>query len=403
MPGESLNLTEDLNIQWDDIRSREAQLDTLIDDTKYSRNKSRLQTRFEAFLVACSPPQTLYTCSPQHVRDFLIWKDTSGQTKVHRKECDSKDKGNTACDCPHVQAAGTVDSVLGQLRAIFRDHGMGTEWYPVLRNGNPAAAPLLKKHLKAVRKEQSLAMVAPKQATPLLFDKLIRMTRFLSYKLLSKDLSNEDRYLLLRDRAYFIILCHLGDRAGDIGLLQTEQFKRNAHGLHITIYRGKTLQDGKPRQVFLRLAADSEICPVQAFGVYTDQCAMAGLVLQHGHVFRPRDNKSMKIVDKPVTSTAMPARLKVHLQDIGMWDGETSHSARVGCSLTLLLLGVEERDIMAHIGWKSESMLHHYTRVAQGLRQVRAADTLASASCPGTDTTTPAVVQVAKDLRAQFH
>jgi hypothetical protein len=51
-----------------------------------------------------------------------------------------------------------------QLKTIFEDLGLGEVWDRNLSGGNPACAPVLNKYLKAVKKEQSLAHVAPKQA-----------------------------------------------------------------------------------------------------------------------------------------------------------------------------------------------------------------------------------------------
>jgi hypothetical protein len=48
-----------------------------------------------------------------------------------------KDKSN--CDSPLRRSAGSVDSLIGQVRAIFRDYGRGSEWNDTLGLGNPAA------------------------------------------------------------------------------------------------------------------------------------------------------------------------------------------------------------------------------------------------------------------------
>jgi hypothetical protein len=60
-----------------------------------------------------------------------------------------KDKSN--CDSPLRRSAGSVDSLIGQVRAIFRDYGRGSEWNDTLGLGNPAAVPIVKRYLAAIR------------------------------------------------------------------------------------------------------------------------------------------------------------------------------------------------------------------------------------------------------------
>ncbi|KAK3729865.1 hypothetical protein QZH41_005452 [Actinostola sp. cb2023] len=49
---------------------------------------------------------------------FLISRDSSGKTVVHKPSC-----SNSGCACPRRLAAGTVDSYLGKIRAIFNSMG----------------------------------------------------------------------------------------------------------------------------------------------------------------------------------------------------------------------------------------------------------------------------------------
>ena len=68
-----------------------------------------------------------------------------------------------SCKCPIRTSSGTVDSTIGQLRAIFREAGRGTDWVESIGVGNPAASTQLKKHLKSVQLEQADAQVEKKK------------------------------------------------------------------------------------------------------------------------------------------------------------------------------------------------------------------------------------------------
>lgn len=67
-------------------------------------------------------------------------KDASGKTQIHKNNMKMKgEKEKWQCACPCRLSAGSVDSVIGKLRALFRDHGRGSDWNEVLGLDNPAA------------------------------------------------------------------------------------------------------------------------------------------------------------------------------------------------------------------------------------------------------------------------
>lgn len=392
-----------LEINWQAINSRIGRLDALEGNTKYARQKSRLQVQFEDFLGSLTPLRTLASCTPDDLRYFLVWKDDQGRTKVHTMDCQYRGcKAKCRCECPAYMAAGTLDSLIGKLRAILRDAGRGSDWDLALGCGNPAAAPSIKTHLKAVRREQAEALVTPRQAEPLMFDKVIKMSRFLSYKLKARLLDDNARYLLLRDRAYFTLICQLGDRAGDLGLVQAAQVSVSDDRVVVEETQGKCLSGRKKpckRTVLYRMQ-DTLICPVANMTSYKEGAMACGVDLSNGYFFRVLDKKTkpQQVVNQPVTSGTMSGRLKTHLSEIGIWQNETSHSARVGCSVTLALLGVREEDIRAHVGWDTKGMVEHYTRGATATRQRRVASTLAEAATSGPSSSSK-LVDVAKEFR----
>ena len=70
------------------------------------------------------------SCTAQDIVKFLITKDTSGKTVVHSFSCSKMD-----FSCPKRLAAGSFDSTLGRLRALFNklEH---------TNDSNPVAHPL---------------------------------------------------------------------------------------------------------------------------------------------------------------------------------------------------------------------------------------------------------------------
>lgn len=76
----------------------------------------------------------------------------------------------------------------------------------------------------------------------------------------------------------------------------------------------------------------------------------------------------------------MTERLEIHLSAINLYQGETSHSSRQGCAITLRMLGVNDQAINQHVGWSSKGMIDHYAHVGKLMGPERSAQTLSSAA-----------------------
>ena len=148
------------------------------------------------------------SCTASDIVKFLISKDKSGRTVVQSSLC-----SRASCTCPKRLAAGTVDSPMGRLRAIFNSLGR-------LNDSNPVAHPLVKDYLKFVRQEQASLAVTPNQVVPLFFDKFWRLMAFFRGQCFSQpSLSCADKYILVRDATFFVVDFFTADRASDLGRL----------------------------------------------------------------------------------------------------------------------------------------------------------------------------------------
>ena len=54
-------------------------------------------------------------------------------------------------------------------------------------------------------------------------------------------------------------------------------------------------------------------------------------------------------------------RLVQHLKTLGIHNGESMHSFRSGCSITLSLLGVTSEEVARHVGWRSLDTAEYYS------------------------------------------
>ena len=366
----------------ENIDKRIHNLDNLLDSATYSKQKCFLKAELQNFLYTLDPLTNLSNATPENIRKFLIFKEKGGKTQIHEVDCPFRGQhGLKQCQCPSTLAVKSVDSLLGKIRAIFRDSGRSGDWNPMLLTGNPATSHILKRHLKAVGLEQKNAGISAKQATPLLFDKLGKLCRYLSYKV-TVEKEETSKFLFARDLSYFSLLSHSGNRAGDLGLLTTNMIFElpDMNGLFISQTAGKVNTIDNPNNFTILPSEDGDICPVKHLKNYFRVASASNIDLNEGYIFRTRDKKSQDIIDQPVSSSCMSDRLKTHLTAINLYDGETSHSSRRGCAITLRMLGVSDPDINKHIGWNSMGMINHYANVGKLISHTGPASVLSKAA-----------------------
>lgn len=364
------------------IDNRISTLNSILDSASYSKQKCNLRSEIGKFFFLLDDRKNLSNATPEDIRKFLIYKEKGGKTQLHSGNCRFLEKhGLQACNCPRTLAYKSVDSLLGKIRALFRDEGRSGEWNQMLLTGNPAASHLLKRHVQAVSQEQASASISPKQAPPLMFDKLGKLCRHLSYRV-SVEKDSTTRYLYARDLAYFSLLCHSGSRGGDLGLLTANKMFElpDSEGFMVSQTVGKVATIDNPRNFIVLPSKDNDICPIKNFKVYVGVSKDQGVMLKDGYVFRTKDKLSKEITNQPVSSSGMTERLKLHLKALRLYEGETSHSSRRGCAITLRMLGVDDDGINKHIGWGSGKMVDHYASVGKLCSPKAAATVLSNAA-----------------------
>ena len=69
--------------------------------------------------------------------------------------------------------------MIGKLRDIFTNAGLGGEWDDRLGIGNPVSHPSIKQYLKSVKEEQAKARSRPKKAISIFLDKLEKIAVYI--------------------------------------------------------------------------------------------------------------------------------------------------------------------------------------------------------------------------------
>jgi len=157
----------------------------------YQRQKSALELQLLDFLATLSRPKDVSSCTSDDIIRFLISKDKSGKTVLHSQSC-----SKVHCNCPTRLAAGSVDSLLGKLRAIFNNLGR-------LHDSNPVAHTRVREYLKCVREEEAGKAIVPLQAVPLFFVEFSKLICFLRRSVeASAHPSVVNKYILGRDATF---------------------------------------------------------------------------------------------------------------------------------------------------------------------------------------------------------
>ncbi|CAM8992237.1 unnamed protein product [Rhodiola kirilowii] len=124
--------------------------------SRYESQKRRDWNTFCQYLRNQRPPVSIHECNSRHVLDFLRYLDQFGKTKVHLQGCGYFGQPDPAgpCTCPLKQAWGSLDALIGRLRAAYEEHGGSQET-------NPFASGGIRIFLREVKDSQAKARGIP--------------------------------------------------------------------------------------------------------------------------------------------------------------------------------------------------------------------------------------------------
>ncbi|GFS45571.1 Protein LIGHT-DEPENDENT SHORT HYPOCOTYLS like [Actinidia chinensis var. chinensis] len=124
--------------------------------SRYESQKRRDWNTFGQYLKNQRPPVSLSQCNSNHVIDFLRYLDQFGKTKVHLQGCMfyGQPEPPAPCTCPLRQAWGSLDALIGRLRAAYEENGGTPET-------NPFASGAIRVYLRDVKEIQAKARGIP--------------------------------------------------------------------------------------------------------------------------------------------------------------------------------------------------------------------------------------------------
>ncbi|XP_019159391.1 PREDICTED: protein LIGHT-DEPENDENT SHORT HYPOCOTYLS 10-like [Ipomoea nil] len=124
--------------------------------SRYESQKRRDWNTFGQYLRNQRPPVALSQCNSNHVLEFLRYLDQFGKTKVHLQGCIfyGQPEPPAPCTCPLKQAWGSLDALIGRLRAAYEENGGSPET-------NPFASGAIRVYLREVKECQAKARGIP--------------------------------------------------------------------------------------------------------------------------------------------------------------------------------------------------------------------------------------------------
>jgi len=356
---------EKLNVDENRIQTRLEEINKLAANSDYGKKKAALESELKNFLGSRSPPKDLTTASPKDICSFLVWKDEGGKTVVHRTGCKNfGKKRKSGCGCPQRLAAGTVDSLIGQLRAIFIKSGRGGEWNEAICTGNPAAAPMLREYLRITKAEQANALIQPTQAQPVFHNKLEALCTHIAKKISDPGTKESTLFTLARDQAFFKVMFFAADRASDLGRCKAEELAWLPEGEGILFNHtfGKTLRDGTANTFPVLVCENVSICPVRGLQAYITMAKALHIDLSKGYLFRAV-SKSKEVINEPFSYDAAQSRFKEYLIEINRYEGDTLHGLRTASAITMAMGGASQSALMAHVGWREKATAQRYMQL----------------------------------------
>ncbi|XP_019157390.1 PREDICTED: protein LIGHT-DEPENDENT SHORT HYPOCOTYLS 10-like [Ipomoea nil] len=124
--------------------------------SRYESQKRRDWNTFGQYLKNQRPPVPLSQCNCSHVLEFLRYLDQFGKTKVHLHGCVffGQPDPPAPCTCPLRQAWGSLDALIGRLRAAYEENGGSPE-------NNPFGNGAIRVYLREVKECQAKARGIP--------------------------------------------------------------------------------------------------------------------------------------------------------------------------------------------------------------------------------------------------
>jgi hypothetical protein len=308
--------------------------------------------------------------SPQDVLFYYLHTSTIGRTTIHTPTCHRRPgcqcppgrhnkncHRRPGCTCPVDKAHGSLNSLNGQIRGVFKQIGRVDPF-------NPCGDPEITEFLKYIAREQQLGGVCASPAVPVFQDKLMHVLGAIDLRL-STSLTNVERLVHMRDAAAFAVDSASGQRGRDrlsLRIAGIITFPGN-NSLVLGFEWGKTVRSGTLHHFGFRVRTDFPIlCPVTRLLDYIAFGLSIGIPFRDpgAFVFPPVRGNTIQIGH--ILKSINPG-LIFWLDHLDINEGETAYGLRPAFAIEEAIRGQPLAKTMAICQWRGQAMHDRYTRL----------------------------------------
>ncbi|GLC41162.1 hypothetical protein PLESTB_001797700 [Pleodorina starrii] len=325
----------------------------------------RALQNFSLWLRQWGGGRQLMDCTPEQVLVYMEQHWTS----AHR--------GRNSTGRPSPSA---ILSELSFLSTQFDLLGRRGVYDPQTGAGNPCLSSDVTIYRRGYQRQSGNAGYQERSAVPLTLAKYRRLVVYLYISAGAAD--GLARLVLLRDLLCFMYMWLTTTRGHDCGRLSLGDFRDPRDvgrpyggfplallqpweaypaGFHLVVSQlgTKTYQGRRAPPVRLAPVEEMGFCFVRTLAQYLGFCRRGGWPVQ-GYLFRPLEPNQSGFSERPLGSAALSARLRLHLQGAGLYEGETCHSFRRGALQHARSVGVPTAGLLELGQMRSLGTLQRY-------------------------------------------
>ena len=352
------------------IQNRRVQLQRVHREFTHSRSKEAEYLAFVVFLASRIPPKQPLEAHPGDVVDFLIFKESTGQTQYHDRDCiKSGLKGIQQCGCRVGIAKGSLQVIISKLKTSLETRGLTFPWNMQLGKGNPVDSVAVASHKKAIDKESATAGIMPNRACPVWSHEIRAICEMLLALLYDPPVEGESpiqRLIYAHDAFYLVCQIKAGRRCADLShvLANACLILPDGSGMVFNVFWHKTIRSGSENTICLLKEADGVMDVITWFHRYRRTAASCLLPLSAGYLFRHLTPWGTFDASVRMDTGTMNGRFTGYLRKLELDEGETIGGIRSGAGAQFLLSGVALHEVMSHQNWKTERIAKLYSQCA---------------------------------------
>ena len=306
--------------------------------------------------------KTLLTCTPADVVVYL----ESHWLAQHA--------GTTLPDGGMIASPKGVSQCLSSCSTGFKLLGRVGEWNPLSNSGNPVESTLINQYRKGYRLEAWRSGYLEGSAVPMHSSKVFQLVDHID-QLLVGTTSPVSQLTLQRDIVLLLLMLETPMRGIDCGKLSWADFFLPSGGqapfplgdcpsVLVKPNGTKTVKGQRSGPFTLTASQDAKHSCLPRLLIYLELLHSAGYAGSK-FLFRPLLPNRKGFQDEPMTGSNLGKRLNKHLQDAGVYAGESNHGFRRGQIQRMVANGMSKAAIGEATQIKTLSIVDLYADVSR--------------------------------------